>query len=183
VSATVVAGTGELGGVTFLFAEDIPADPITGLEAAVLSQVLNQRLTQRIREELSATYSPFASVDLLGEPDQMIEVYIDVSADPTGLDAVSEAVLADLADLRDNGPTDDELAIAREQLIREYELVSNEYWVDTMLFYLANPDEDPNDEFRRIARVASVTRQDVRDLARVVLPGDNYIEVRLVPAS
>lgn len=183
VTATVEAGTGELGGVTFLFTEEVATGPVVALEAAVLGQVLNQRLTERIREELSATYSPFAAVDVLTEPDELIEVFIEVSADPAGLAAVSAEVLADLDDLRRNGPSADELAIAQEQLVRQYELVSNEFWVDTMLFYLANPDEDPADVFRRIRRVEAVTADDVRDLARLVLPPDHYIEIRLVPRS
>ena len=183
VQRTVAAGQGELAGVTMLFTADADNSAVTRVEVEILNLILRQRFTERVREELSATYSPFVRVQHLDRPDLIIETFIQVSADPDRLQEVSQALLTDMADLIANGPTDDQLVIAKEQLIREYELVSNEFWVQQMLFYLERPDQDPLDVIVRIDRAADVTVGDIRSLARSVLPGDHYIEIRLVPVG
>ncbi len=176
----VEAGRGELAAVAVLYENDLGLDPALRLQAELLELILQQRLTEVIREELSASYSPFATVEVLEEPDQAIQVFISVSADPGRLGEVSAAALGEIADIRANGPTADELAIAQEQYIRDIELVSNQFWVDTLLFY-ATGDEDPAELGRRRTRIEEVTVDDMRSLAVRVLPADRYIEVRLVP--
>ncbi|MEE9298792.1 MAG: insulinase family protein [Acidimicrobiia bacterium] len=181
IERVVEAGTGQLGGVTFLFSNPITLDPDTRIEIDLLDLVIQQRLTERIREELSASYSPFALVELVEEPEQSVEFRIQISGDPDGLDEVVEQTLAVLADLRDNGPTEDELAIAAEQLLRDYELVSNELLSQAIVFSAEHPDEFLSEIIARIDRTFDPTRQDIRDLARALLPGDDYILVKLVP--
>jgi zinc protease len=153
------------------------------ITAQVLDQILRQRLTERLREELGATYSPLVQVQLVEDPDPSIEVLFQVSTDPEGLEAVAAALFADLADLRAEGPTADELAIAQEQLVRNYELFSNEQLLQDLAFLLLHPGVDPGDLLVRIDRARSVTAGDVEELAAALLADDRYIEVRLVPAG
>ncbi len=183
VRQEVRAGQGELAAVALLFGVETPIGPQQRVEVRLLESIVTQRLTERIREQLSATYSPLVSVEAADEPDELIEVYIQVSADPGRLDEVSAAVLADLADLRADGPTADQLAIAKEQVLRSYELVSNEFWIETWLFYAERPGEDVEELFERFDRVEATGIGDIRDLVGEVAPGDRYVEVRLLPAA
>ena len=141
VQSVVEAGTGELGRVTLLFSSEVTLDPELRVDIALLELVVQQRLTDRIREELSASYSPFASVGLIEEPVDSVEFAISVSADPADLDAVASAALGEIEALRDDGPTEDELFIAQQQLLRDYELFSNEGLAAEILFYAEHPDE------------------------------------------
>ena len=181
LGTVVEAGTGDLGRVTLLFTTEVELEPELRVDLALLELVLQQRLTEKIREELSASYSPFAFVRLVEEPVDSVEFTVSVSADPADLDAVAEAVLVEIQDLRDNGPTDDELAIAQQQLLRDYELFSNEGLAAAILFYAEHPDEFLTEILTRSDRVIAATRNDLRSAARLVLPAGVYIDVRLIP--
>ncbi len=181
VERVVEAGQGELAAVLFSWTTALDLDPETRLEADLLELIMQQRLTETIREELSVTYSPGINVETEDEPRQAIDVVVQVSGDPERLGEVSAAVLTVAEDIRVNGPTADELAIAQEQLVRNMELVSNNFWIETLLFYELHPGEDPRDVVRRFDRVDNVTIGDIAALAARVLPADRYIEVRLVP--
>jgi zinc protease len=181
VREVVEAGTGELGGLTFLFSTETALDPDRRIAIDLLELVLQQRLTDRIREQLSASYSPYTYVDLVEEPTQGVELWIEISGDPADLDDISTQTLEVLADLRSTGPTADELAIASEQLLRDYELISNEALSEAIIFSAMHPNEDLSEIQERISRTFEPTPTEIRNLARVLLPADRYIEVRLVP--
>ena len=181
IEIVVEAGTGELGGVTLRFSTELTLDPEIRVRVALLELILQQRLIDRIREELSASYSPSSFASLVEEPVDSVEFTVRISADPADLDAVVMAALAEMADLRANGPKPDELLIARQQLLRDYELFSNEGLASDMLFYAEHPDEGFLEVFNRKDRLPGITRSDIRALARLLLPEDRYIDVRLVP--
>ena len=177
----VEAGTGELGGITLVFANEIPLDPEIRVDVALLDLILQQRLTDRIREELSASYSPFSVATLVEEPVDSVEFTIRISADPADLDSIAAAALSEIADLRDAGPTEDELFIAQQLLSRDWGFISNEGLADAVLFYAQHPDEVLSEIITRVDRAAAARISDIRAVAQLVLPEDRYIDVRLVP--
>ena len=119
---TVEAGQDDQGEVQFTFTNFVnDQDATSDVTADLLELIGNNRLRDRIREKLSASYSPFMAIDMQLEPDPYIESYVSVTGDPDRLDEIAMEVLADIADLRKNGPTAEQLAIAQEQLLREYE--------------------------------------------------------------
>lgn len=182
VEKVAEAGTGSLGGLTMLFSTELPLTPETRGELALLEQVLQLRLTETLREELSATYSPIVSFSLRSDPRESVEIRIEVSGDPEELDDTRSAILAELRDLGRRGPTSDEFSIAQEQLRREFELFSNQYLRDTLLFYALHPSEEASDVFYRADITDAATIEQVRALTLNVLSLDQYIEVALVPA-
>ena len=68
--------------------------------ADVLTSVLNIRLTDHIREELGASYSPSAFVGINTEPDQLVETYLNVTGDPATIPEISTFVIDDVTSLR-----------------------------------------------------------------------------------
>lgn len=183
VYEVVDSGDGELGAIFYQFTQEIELTSEVRIVVPVLESILNQRLTALLREELGATYSPAVAVAVQDEPIELIEVIVNVSGDPDGLQTIADALEADLADLAGNGPTADELAIAQEQTVRNYELIGNRFWLDLMTRYVLNPDLDPQEVADRIPGTLALTRSDVRALARSLLRFDDYIRVDLVPAS
>jgi zinc protease len=71
----------------------------------VLTSVLEHRLTDHIREQLGASYSPSASSSVNPDPDALVETYLNVTGDPTTIAQLSQIVVDDVADLRQNGPS------------------------------------------------------------------------------
>ena len=178
----VGSGDGELGAILYQFTQQLELTSEVRLAVPLLESIVNQRLTALLREELGATYSPFVAMSLQDEPLELVDVIVEVSGDPDGLQRIADALEADLADLAANGPTADELAIAQEQTVRNYELIGNQFWLDVMTLYVLNPDLDPQDVADRIPDTMALTRSDVRELAAALLTVNDFIRVDLVPA-
>ena len=180
---TVEAGSGEFGEVFMQWDVAVPLDEEIRIHARLLDLIIRQRLTERIREELSATYSPSSFVSAIQDPVESLEFGVAISADPTDLERIVAEVTADLADLRANGPTVQQMETAREQLVRELELFSNELLISILTFYGLRPDEDFEEVLQQIPFALEATRADIRDLARTIVDLDDYILVELVPES
>ena len=118
---------------------------------------------------------------LVEEPVDSVEFTIRISADPADLDSIAAAALSEIADLRDAGPTEDELFIAQQLLSRDWGFISNEGLADAVLFYAQHPDEVLSEVITRVDRAAAARISDIRAVAQLVLPEDRYIDVRLVP--
>lgn len=180
---TIEAGQDPQGQVIMAFTSELAGDARDRVVADVLSQVLNARLRDRIREELSASYSPSANIDLQLEPDPFAESFIQVNGDPSRLEEISIAVLAVLDELRSDGPTPDQLSTAQEQVRRTYELFNNPQLAQALLFAWLHPGESVAELTDRYDLVDGVDADDVRSLARIAFPEEARIEIRLIPAG
>jgi zinc protease len=181
---TVRAGQDGQGLVQFQFTNNLTGQDVE-LEVTVdlLEIIANNRLRDRIREKLSAAYSPFLGMDLQLEPDAYVETYVEVSGDPDRLDEIATEVLADIADLRTNGPTAEQLAIAQEQLFREYELVNNPFLLGQAIFFEEHSGRNISELVDRYDIVYEITDSQIRALARIAFPVGSYIQVTLIPAE
>ena len=180
VTEVVEAGSGVRGGVVLHFTTPVPLDPDVRVRADVLEAIIQDRLTTKIREELSASYSPSVRIDLVENPEDLIEITIRIDGDPENLDEVVAATVENLEDLVAQGPTGDEFAIGREQVLRNYELIDNVSLAQAAVFS-AFSGEAYSEIIVRIDRVAALSIGDVRDLIGKVITPDDYIEIRLVP--
>ena len=79
----------------------------------LLGGTMSSRLFQRIREERGLAYSVFSGVNLFHDSGFLM-IYAGTSPD-RGREAI-ELSLVEMADLRDDGPTQEELTVAKEHL-------------------------------------------------------------------
>jgi zinc protease len=181
IDSTIAVGDSEQGFVTFVFTGDFERDARSDVQVELLNLIAEVKLRDRIREALSATYSPVISIGATDEPDLLLETFLQVSGDPGRLDEIVAETLETLAGLAAAGPTEAELGTAKEQLTLVYDLVSNEWWVEQMLFYAARPDESLKEIFSAKRYIDATTTDDIRRLAAVAFPLDRYVLVRQVP--
>ena len=180
VAEQTAAGEGEQASVSLLFTAAATADRADDVAALVVQEVITNRLTDTIREELGDSYSPFAVVEVGSGAVPAAEIYI---SNTTGVDLVDEvetAVIAQLDDLRANGPTVTELEAANETVVQQLDLFSNEQINDEVLNVLTDPDGNPSlDDFLDQAQL--VEGLDIVDYLRAWLPADQYIDIRVLP--
>jgi zinc protease len=179
----VEAGTDPQGVLQMFFTNELDGALHDRLTARVLDLIVNARLRDRIREQLSATYSPQAGIDVQREPDPFVESFVEVTGDPERLDEIAAEVLADLDELRASGPTENEFATAVEQVRTEMELISNGELADTLITSALYPDQPATDLLTRYEVIEEVTLADVTDLARISFAPNQRIEIWQIPKS
>jgi len=137
--------------------------------------------TDHIREELGASYSPFASVRIYDAPFPSAETYIEVTGDPSGLADLSVVLNDDLVDLAANGPTDTEYETALSTFRDEYQYFDN----TTLAFLLANNHWRPTELDDFVARadiLDGVSPTDFAEFVARALPSGQFIEILNLPA-
>jgi zinc protease len=181
VTKEVHAGTGDKGTLTVDWNTAIPDADIGSVYADVLSSVLNVRLTDHIREELGASYSPSAYVGINTEPDEAVETYVNITGDPTTIEKTSSIVMDDVASLRSTGPTHDEFDAAIAEMDNTYSYIDNQTIGDLLVKAPAKPELIT--QFKsRYEVLDSITPLTLQKFITEVMPLDRYIELRTVPA-
>jgi zinc protease len=183
VEEQVNAGQGEQASVSLLFTAPASGERVDDVAALVMQEIITNRLTDTIREELGESYSPFAVVSVGDGASPNAETYI---SNTTGVELVGEveqAVLAQLGDLTDNGPTGTEFDAAVETVRQQLDLYSNEQINNEVLGLLADPGGTASfDEFLGQPReIAAIDADLIREYLRAWLPADQYIEVVVLP--
>ena len=180
VSKDVRAGTGEKGTLTVLYTGD-STDPQRDLVLSdLLTSVINHRLTDVVREQLGASYSPSATTSASLEPDPLLETFVQVSGDPTKLNELSTVTRDLMTAIATDGPTEQEFSDAVTEIQRQYDLYSNDE-IATALLNAARAEPQFQWYNDRSATLAAITRKDVSDFAHSAIT-ERYIEVRVSPA-
>ena len=181
VTKDVKAGTGDKGSLTLVWNEDAVDSATTAVSTDVLTSILNIRLTDHIREQLGASYSPTASVSLELSPDQLVQTYMNVTGDPAKIPQTSAIVIADVAALRTNGPTATEFDAALAEVGKSYQLFDNRT-IGNMLLEAALSPQAIARFGQRHSTLNTLTQAGIKTFIDQVLPLDRYIEIRTVPA-
>lgn len=178
---TVEAGSDPQGRVDLYFTNPLEPTLHDRMTARVLALIVNARLRDRIREELSATYAVFTGIDLQRDPDPFAESFVRSTGDPNDLDRISDEVMADLADLRKNGPTEEQFTTALGQLRTQLDLINNQTLAGALINSFLYPDEPAIELALRYQVVEEITADDVQALAKIVYNPLQRIEVRSIP--
>ena len=148
-----------------------------------LSDVLDIRVRDRLREEMGGAYSTsvFSSIDKL--PDERYLVGINFGTDPERVDELIDALFMEIADLQANGPGDEIVANVQEQTLRgrEEQFESNGFWMQVIKFYVEHEDEEMTEMVRYNEYVEALTAEDIQQAAQDYLLDGQYIQIVLYP--
>jgi zinc protease len=86
-----------------------------------MSEILQNRLLEVIREELGATYSITASYFFQKYPKPGYSISIDFGSSPERTEALIKRVFEEIEKFKTNGPTEKQLNDEKEALLREFE--------------------------------------------------------------
>ena len=147
-----------------------------------MSEILQRRLEETIREELSGTYGISATPTYERIPIQTYRIAIQFGSAPDRADALSKRVFQEIEALKNNGPTDQQLADQKEILLREFERNSklNSYLVGQIAARYKNGDDPATlwlvpDLYRKIDKAM------IQEAAKTYLNTSRYVEVMLFP--
>lgn len=178
----VRAGTGETAALTLQFTSEV--DEVTGVLRAttdVVNEVIAERLTDVIRERLGESYSPSAYVYVANDPTVEVDTYVYVTGSPDRIAAVAELVIAELADLAAEGPTEQEFTAAFAQVDEAYGFVDNGSFVAELTNAAIWPDRSLGEYFEQFGALASVDAATVQSYIADHIRTDRFVEVTVVP--
>ena len=150
----------------------------------LLSDVFNDRLRVKIREEMGGTYSPNAAIDLSDAYPGYGYLIADATVAPDQVRPIADAIKSVAASLQLTGVTDEELVRAKQPVLTALRESSrtNPYWLGTVL---ASAQEFPQKlEWSRTRYTdnESVTAAELSNLAKQYLDPARASEFIVLPA-
>jgi zinc protease len=179
----VNAGTEPKAMVGMLFSEKIDWTPQNRLYLSLLKEILDIKITEVIREEMSGVYSPSVSLNMSKTPEAEFSLNIMFGCSPGNTDNLTQAVMTEISKLIENGPGKEDLVKAKETMLRKAELdvKTNRYWLDKMYSHYYNGDPFTDLGSLRVM-VESVTIEDLKSSAAKHFSKDHYVRGVLLPA-
>ncbi len=147
-----------------------------------LRDLLDIRLREALREDKGGTYGVNVGASCRSIPTQRYEVTVSFGSAPERTDELVKEVFAVIDSLKAGLVSDSNLVKIKEMPIRAHEtsLKQNGAWIAAM----ADADEDGRDQrdFLRLPElVNAVTKDKLRDAARLYLRRDQYARFTLLP--
>jgi zinc protease len=147
-----------------------------------MTEILQTRLLETIREDLGGTYSISASPGYVRLPIATFTVSIGFGCDPKRLDDLVARVYQEIETFKASGPTDKQVSDEREALLRDFETGSkqNGYLLGQLSAKYQN-NEDPAGIWAVPDYYRKLDASDIQRAARTYLAGGNRVQVTLVP--
>jgi len=178
----VKKGTEPKSFVTMAFSGDADWNAEANLRMQAMVDVLNIKLIETLREDLSGVYGAGMKGQLNKNPYGHYMITTTIPCGPENVDILINAALSEIKKIKDNGPTEADLGKVKETWIKQYreELKENGYWLSRLL----QSDEagtDPADILAGEQRINALTAKDIKDAANKYFDMKNYLTVILNP--
>jgi len=182
VERQVVKGLDPRSQVAIVFSGPFQNDPMHRLILKTISQILGGNLHRTLREDLGGTYGVSVEPQFSKFPTAEYRVSISFSCDPARVDNLTAAAWKVIQDFAQQGPSNDQLADARNAFDRELEAGFQENAdllgeMTTKVEY----GEDLADVFNPRPLHDQLTTAALRDAAREYLNRQRYVQVTLRP--
>ena len=165
---------------------DPDTDPQAVRVLAVMAAIMRLKVTEAVREDLGATYSPTANVTVSSIYSGFGYVNAGAEVKPEDVDEVIVAFEKIAAEMRAGNISDDEFARAITPSLETLpqNAKSNGYWLNLIAQAQTRPDLLARNRLDAVeASVRAVTKADVVAAAQAWLTPDNAREARVVPAA
>lgn len=161
---------------------EIPYSEDLALRAGAVSEVLNIRVTEELREKIQGIYGGGTSITMNKYPYQNYTAYIQLPTGPDKIDTLIKAMNSEIDSIQLKGPSNDNLNKVKLQWIesRRTAMKQNGTWLN---YILSSKTEDKNvDRFLNYEKyVNALTPQTVQDAAKKIFGGSNKVVAILRP--
>lgn len=147
-----------------------------------LIDILNYRLTDKLREEKAEVYSPDAYINTYHYPKTKYIAGVSFGCKPSNVQSLIKTVQRIVHDLQTKLPTDADMQKVKEADIRQYEknLKENDYWMRRIVgSYYHNLDV--KDILRYPELIKALTKEDIKKAANRYFKLDSLKEFVLYP--
>jgi zinc protease len=147
-----------------------------------MSEILQTRLLELIREELGGTYSITANYGYQKFPKPEYSITIQFGCSPDRTDDLIKRVFGEIEKFKAEGPTEKQLNDEKEALLREFETNSKQNgYLLNQIVQRVNNNEDPAGLWLIPDFYKKLDAATVKDAARQYLNTQSFIKVTLFP--
>ena len=153
------------------------------LAASAVSEVLNIRIIEELREKIQGIYTGGTNAGLQKHPYEGYTFVFQLPCGPEKVDTLLLAMNKEIADIKAHGPKEEDLNKVKQQWLetRKEAMKENSTWLQQLIgsYY---PNQTSNQAFLNYeARVNALTPKQVQDAANIVLNDQNKIVAVLMP--
>lgn len=182
VKRAVYSGSEPKSTISLTFTGEAPFSELEQMRLQALVEVLNLRIIEVLREQLSLIYGGSAGGQLARIPYGNYTLAVTLPTGPENVDKVLAATFAEFERLKREGPTAADLAKVKQNWIQNYRraLRENGYWLGRIQSALLD-GTDPAAILTHEERLNALAAADVQEAARRYLNTENYVQVVLYP--
>jgi zinc protease len=182
VNLAVKKGAAKKSLVNIIFNGELPYSKEDELKLTALTDLLNIKIIEQLREDMSGIYGGGMHGTLAKRPYNNYSVTLNFPCGPENVDKLVNAASAIIKNAQEKGVEQKDLDKVKETLKKQNEdqMKDNEHWLDE-LSYSWIEQNDPKWILDYSKSVDALTVQDVQDAAKKYLNMQNYIKAVLYP--
>jgi len=182
VTKIVRKGIDDKSTVDLVFTGQFEYTQANNLQLNALGEILQIKLTERLRQQESEVYSPRAGAYYSNYPTGRYTVRVQFTCGAANVDKLIAATLDEIDKIKQNGSlqADIEKFKAEETRSTQLNLKENKFWLDHLASTARNR-EDPDYIVDYISSLNYVTVESTKATANKYLSGDNLIKLILLP--
>jgi len=184
VEKTVLKGIEPKSQAAVYFTGPFQYDQEHRVAIQALGMVLETKLREVLREDLSGTYGVSVSPSYAKIPTETYAFPIQFGCNPQRTQELVKVIFQEIENLKKNGPSEKQVSDVRAQLIRDFETNTqqNRYLLN-QIYLCYQFSEDLGKFFGLPEYYKTVNGKSIGDAARTYLNTDNYVKVLLLPEA
>ncbi len=159
-------------------------DEDLALKASALTEILNIKIIEDLREKLGAMYSGGIYGGLEKLPYNRFSFVLELPCGPKNVDTLLESAKAEIDSIKNFGPNQTDLNKVKKTWLEQYkvQLKENGFWSGKLQdIYFQN--DDPQRIFEYEQNINALTVDDIKLAANKLLKDDNVLSAILYPAK
>lgn len=168
--------------VRYIFSGDVEYTLKNRIRMVFLTQALNARYLESIREEKGGTYGVqvWGSISSLPTPTYTMNIQFDTNDQMA--DELCEIIIKEIEEIATNGPKTEDIEKTREYCLKEW-TASQEKNASWMNYIVAKWSSGLDNVAEQEAILKNLTNADVQAYAKMILEKKNQIKVMMRPAE
>lgn len=159
---------------------ETPYNEDTELKAQALSEVLNIRIIEELREKIQGIYGGGTYAELEKYPYNNYSFVVQLPCGPQKVDTLLKAIRNEFSEMVTNGPDTSYMNKVKKQWLEQHKLnmKENGVWVEKLLQYkLQGGDPDRFIHYEKY--VNKLTPEDVQQAAKLVFDGNEFLAIQM----
>jgi zinc protease len=184
VNLPVHRGADQKSLVNIIYSGETPYSRWEDLKARAMTEVMNIRIIEQLREQMSGIYGGGMNGGLAKRSYPNYNISVAFPCGPENVDTLTKALFSIIRSLQQKGSDDKELAKVKETWKKQYEdqVKTNSYWLEGLSTAWID-GEDPEAMLVYLDEVNKLTNSDIQDAANKYLDERNRIQAVLYPAK